>query len=133
MYYRLLFSLVFIGLLALGGCKQDADVVAPEVLFGKDWYNTRQQPDAAGFFTYKVQGTYTPQGGWGIDGFRLEADGTFVLHTQGPADGPLDVPGTWQQEGPGKYRISLSLSNGQPPYLLTIELIDDTTLRARQN
>ena len=123
--------LAFLFVLALNGCKQDADVVAPEVLFGKDWYNTRQQPDAAGFFTYKVEGTYMPQGGWGIDGFRLEKDGAFVLHTQGPADGPLDITGSWQAEGSGCYRISLS--NGQPSYLLTIELIDDTTLRARQD
>ncbi|AHJ98868.1 hypothetical protein Hsw_3273 [Hymenobacter swuensis DY53] len=131
MRYFLSSLLTFLFLLTLNGCKQDADVVAPEALFGKDWYNTRQQPDGAGFFIYKVQGTYTPQGGWGIDGFRLEKDGAFVLHTQGPADGPLDITGSWKPEGASNYRISLT--NGQPSYLLTIELVNDTTLRARQN
>jgi hypothetical protein len=131
MRYSLSVLLAFLFVLTFAGCKQDADVVAPEVLLGKDWYNTRQQPDAAGFFIYKVQGSYLPQGGWGIDGFRMEADGTFVLHTQGPADGPLDIPGSWQAEGPGSYRINLS--GGQPSYLFTIELLDDTTLRGRRN
>ncbi|WBO83251.1 MULTISPECIES: hypothetical protein [Hymenobacter] len=128
---RLLFApLVLLLLLVLGGCQDRADAGVPAGIAGKDWFYAHL-PEEKGLLTYKLAGTFEPKGGMGIDGFRLETDGSFVRHTQGPDDAALDVPGTWKSEGPGKYRISLR--NGQPAFLLTLELLDAETLRAREN
>lgn len=131
MHRFLLVPLVLLMLLALGSCQENTDSGVPAVVAGKDWYYTHQADGKDGLLMYKPLGTFTPVGGMGIDGFRLDPDGTFVLHTQGPADEVLDVPGTWRTEGTDTYRISLR--NGQPSYLLTIKLIDDNTLRAHRD
>lgn len=125
---------LFLGLLAasmLGGCRTDVTSSAPSSIFGKDWYYTHQQPESKeGFLTYQTQSTAKIVPGMGIDGFRLNPGGGFVFHTQGPADEVLDVPGTWKAEQDGTYRITLQ--NEEPPYQLTLEVIDDNTLRARK-
>ncbi|RSK51413.1 hypothetical protein [Hymenobacter rigui] len=125
---------LFAGLLAtlsVGGCQTEKSTSAPSVIFGKDWYYTHQQPEPKeGFLTYRLKGTADIVPGMGIDGFRLDQGGKFVLHTQGPADEVLDVPGTWQAEEGGSYRITLQ--NEEPPYQLTIQVQNDTTLLARK-
>jgi hypothetical protein len=61
----------------------------------KSWYCTHQQPEPKqGFLTSRLNGTAELVPGMGVDGFRPEPDGKFVLHMQGPADELLDVPGT---------------------------------------
>lgn len=126
----LLAPLVLLLLLALGSCQDRADAGVPAGIVGKDWFYAHL-PEEKGLLTYKLPGTFEPKAGMGIDGFRLEPDGTFVRHTQGPDDAALDIPGTWKAEGAGKYRISLR--NDQPAYVLTLELLDAETLRVREN
>lgn len=116
---------------ALSGCQAEKNTSAPSVIFGKDWYYTHQQPEPKeGFLTYRLKGTAEIVPGMGIDGFRLNPGGGFILHTQGPADEVLDVPGTWQAEEGGTYRITLQ--NEEPPYRFTIQVLNDTTLLARK-
>lgn len=127
------FSLVAVLLAAaaLSSCQPEKSSSAPSVIFGKDWYYTHQQPEPKdGFLTYRLQGTAKLVPGMGIDGFRLNPGGGFILHTQGPADEVLDVPGTWQAEEDGTYRITLQ--SEEPPYRLSIEVQNDTTLLARK-
>lgn len=124
-----LFSFLIVALLSFTGCRKDDGPTPAEVLFAKDWYYTGQQ-DVLGFLIYKPEGEFQPQGGWGIDGFRFEADGRFVLHTTGPADGPLDVPGTWQLVGKNTYFIDLS--GDYSSYKLVIVSAEASTLRVRR-
>ena len=116
---------------AVSGCQSETNTASPKAIYGKDWYYTHHKPESKeGYFTYKPQGTFEMVAGMGIDGFRFNPGGGFVFHTQGPADEVLDVPGTWQAEATGTYRITLK--NGEPPYRLTIEVLDDNTLRAHK-
>lgn len=126
--HYLAFLLVFV--LALSSCKKDNDSLAPDALFGKNWYNTRQQ-DASGAYVYQPEGTFQPMG-WGIDGFRFEKDGRFVLYTQGPADEPLSVSGTWTSEDDSTFNIQPD-NKQYSTFSILIYSVQENSLKARRN
>jgi len=118
----------FLTFILFVSCKKDKDLFAQNDLLGVDWYDTRQS-NALGFKTYQVSSV--PFFGRGIDGFRLEPDGTFIEHNQGPTDAPLDIPGTWTTVDGQTYHITLH--NPQfAPYTLLIGTITNTSLTARR-
>lgn len=129
MRYSYLLTLV-LSLTLLGSCKKDADLFVPNDLFARDWYDTRQS-SALGFKTYQVSSV--PFFGWGIDGFRFESDGTFIQHSQGPNDGPLDILGTWTTVDGQTYRITVNFPQTAPyTYELLIGTVTSTSLTARR-
>jgi len=99
--YPLLF-LAFMALLA-SSCEHDSVQLVSADLFDKDWYYNRQ-PESSGFRTYVLN----PVPNRGIDGFRLETGGVFILHTNAPNDVALDIPGTWTTTDGEKFHVKLS-------------------------
>lgn len=125
---HLLAPLLFV-LLFLGSCKKDSDVTAPDALFGKSWYNTRQQ-DVSGAYVYQPEGSFEPIG-WGIDGFRFEKDGRFLQYTQGPADELLTITGTWTTEDDSTFRIQPDDSR-YSAFSILIYSVQANSLKARR-
>lgn len=120
----------FLTLVLLSSCKKDSDLFIPNDLLGVDWYDIRQ-PNASGFQTYQVSST--PFFGWGIDGFRFESDGTFIQHSQGPNDGPVDIPGTWTTTDGQTYHITTYFPQAAPyTYDMVIGTVTNNTLTARR-
>lgn len=128
MRFSHLLAFFFLAILSFGSCKKDSDATAPEALFGKAWHNTGQQ-DASGAYLYQPEGTF-PAPGW-RDGLRFDSDGKFVLYTQGPADGPLDVPGVWTTEDGQTFHIK---PNREDPagYNILIYSVQANSLKARR-
>lgn len=129
MRYRTFFQLLLVLFcLQLGGCTTDKDVVSPDGLFGRDWYNSFET-DNLGNYTYRPFNARPL--GWGRDGFRMEADGRFIRYTQGPADEPLNLEGTWTKEDEQRYRIEFKHEPLQN-YTLYIRSVENGILKARR-
>jgi hypothetical protein len=123
-------AFLLLTVLVLSNCKKDSDALLPDALFSKNWYNTRQQ-DASGAYVYQPEGTFEPMG-WGIDGFRFEKDGRFVLYTQGPADELLAVAGTWTVEGDNTFNIQPDDSQ-YSAFSILVYSVQANSLKARRN
>ena len=113
-------------LLSLAGC-QKSDPKPPAVL-DQDWYSTFQ-PGSAG---YTVYSTTHQNLGWQYDGFRLNADGTYLEYGLGPADEPEERPGTWREEGSQTFRITFN-NPDRAGYLLRIIDAQAGQLQARRD
>ncbi|UOG74014.1 hypothetical protein MTX78_18050 [Hymenobacter tibetensis] len=127
----LLFSLA----LATSSCeKDDAGIADPKQeatststeLYGKDWFDSRQ-PDSSGFKLYQSPGQTLP---FGNNGFRFEANGTFVRYTIAPNDGIMKIPATWTTANGQLFHIKPN--NAQlSEYDLRIEALQPSTLKAQ--
>ena len=95
-----------LALIAFSGCRKSEE---PNPVQDKDWFSTFQ-PGAEG---YTIYSTTNQSKGWQYAGFRLNTDGTYREYGTGPADGPEEWPGTWQQEGTLTYRITFQDSTRQ--------------------
>ncbi len=113
-------------LLALAGCQKSAP--EPAAIFNQDWYSTFQ-PGANGATIYS---TTRQNLGWRYDGFRLNADGTYLEYGLGPADGAEERPGTWRDEGSQTYRITFQ-NPDRPGYVLRISNAQSKQLQARRD
>lgn len=112
--------------LLASSCEKDSTQPVSADLFTKDWYYNRQ-PESAGFRTYILN----PVPNRGIDGFRLEPGGGFVLHTNAPNDVALDIPGTWTTTDGERFHIT----PGNPLYEefdLLINSVTTTSLQAQK-
>ncbi len=123
---RLLLYASAAALLTLASC-QESDP-KPAVLLNQDWYSTFQ-PGSNGFTIYS---TTRQNLGWRYDGFRLNADGTYLEYGLGPADGAEERPGTWRDEGSQTYRINFD-NPDRPGYLLRISKAQEDQLQARRD
>ncbi len=109
------------------GC-QKSDEPTPDTLLGKNWYNTTQAGDDG----HTIFSTTNPNLAWTYDGFRLDADGSFVEYGLDAAFNPETRPGSWKQEGSLKYRISFQ-NPARKGYLLRIAKPAANQLQARRD
>lgn len=114
-------------LLFTAGCKKSEDS-APDRFFGKTWYNTFQPGDDG----RTIFSTTNPNLGWRYDGFRLEADGSFLEYGLGPADGAEERAGTWKSEDSQNFRITFR-DPTREGYLLRIAKPTSNWLQARRD
>lgn len=114
-------------LLLPAGCKKSEDPT-PDHVFDKNWYNTYQAGDDG----HSIFSTTNPKQAWRHDGFRLNADGSFLEYGLDPVDNPETRPGTWQREGGQKYRITFR-NAARKGYLLLITKPATDQLQARRD
>lgn len=95
----------------------------PHELF-KHWIHSfEESSDKAD--VYRPDGFEFPPA-FGRTGLEIRADGVFILHAIGPADGTIAIPGHWTAKGPDKLRVVLK---DHPPFTLKILSVDDDVLR----
>ncbi|NVO86266.1 hypothetical protein [Hymenobacter terrestris] len=114
-------------LLLSAGCEKD-DEPMPDYVFGRAWYNTYQ----AGEDGATVFSPTNPNLAWRYDGFRLNADGSFLEYGLDALDKPEERPGTWQSEGSQTYRITFRTTT-RKGYLLRITKPAKDQLQARRD
>ncbi|HEX2035642.1 MAG TPA: hypothetical protein VHS99_15815 [Chloroflexota bacterium] len=103
--------------------------VAPPALLRR-WVHSREE-DAGGVEVYRPQGFPFPPS-FGRDGFELLADGTFILHDIGPADGVVEVRGRWELLP--RRRVAVAFPGGERPgFAFGIVAVDETVLRIRRS
>ena len=93
-------------------------------VLAKDWFNTLEPKDAAGFETYKRLGTF-PIGR--TTGFRLDADNRYTIHSFGPADEPVTIVGTWQLVADCPP-LAIQTTAGETTQRLQLRPLNDSTL-----
>ena len=102
-----------------------AGTLPPELF--KHWgHSYEESTDDAD--VYRPSGFAFPPA-FGRRGLEIRADGDFVLHAIGPADGTIAIPGHWIADGPD--RISVCLQD-RAPFTLTILSVDDDLLRIKR-
>jgi hypothetical protein len=102
-----------------------AGTLPPELF--KHWIHSfEESTDEAD--VYRPSGFEFPPA-FGRRGLEIRADGDFVLHAIGPADGTIEIPGHWVAEGSDQIRVCLQ---DRPPFTLTILSVDDEVLRIKR-
>ena len=118
-------ALMSFALLA-SSCEKEEVRITNTNLFGKDWFDARQ-PDSVGFKKYNSPGQIAP---FGNNGFRFEANGTFVRYTIAPADGIIQTPSTWTITNDVNFHIKPN-DTQFPEYDIVIDALTPTTLKAQ--
>ncbi|MET4106633.1 hypothetical protein [Hymenobacter sp. UYP22] len=109
-------------------CQKEDNPVSPDAVIGPRWHNTFR-PAQQGYSTYTP--TNLAEAGWHYEVIQLHPDHTFVESGLGPADGPVDYPGTWQQLSTTTYRIQF-LDPQRSGYVLRVKAVDADKMEARR-
>jgi hypothetical protein len=100
----------------------------PKAIFRR-WVHSFEE-DAGGVAVYRPADYDFPRArGRGAIEFR--PDGTFIDFMIGRGDAPLEVRGRWQEEGPGRARVTFD-GSARPARVLEIVHCDDKMLKVRQ-
>lgn len=106
--------------------EQEGAIATNTNLYGKDWFDARK-PDSLGFKLYQSPGQTLP---FGNNGFRFEANGTFVRYNIAPNDGIIKTPATWTTVDGQKFHIKPN--NAQlSEYDILIDALQPSTLKAQ--
>jgi hypothetical protein len=98
----------------------------PPELF-RHWIHSREEDqDDVRFF--RPEGFAFPPS-FGRDGIEMRPDGSFVQHDLGPADGTVQIPGRWTQQGPGL--VAVRFGGAREDYAFTVVDVDVELLRIR--
>jgi hypothetical protein len=102
-----------------------AGTLPPELF--KHWIHSfEESTDEAD--VYRPSGFAFPPA-FGRRGLEIRADGDFVLHAIGPADGTIEIPGHWTAEGSDQIGVCLQ---DRAPFTLTTLSVDDDVLRIKR-
>jgi hypothetical protein len=112
--------------LLASSCEKEEARITNTNLYGKDWFDARQ-PDSVGFKTYNSPGQIVP---FGNNGFRFEANGTFVRYTIAATDGIIRTHSTWTTTDDVKFHIKPD-NTQLPEYDILIDAIKPNTLKAQ--
>ena len=105
------------------GTRKPATELLPRVQF-RHWGHSREE-DTAEIEVYRPDGFDFPPS-FGRDGFEMLVDGQFIQDDIGPADGVVQVTGSWTATGP--QQIEVSFEQGERPgFSFQIVSVDDTS------
>lgn len=105
--------------------RRTADHLPPELF--RHWIHSPEE-DQSDVRFFRAEGFAFPPSR-GRDGMEMEADGSFVQHDLGPADVPVQTPGRWTQQGPG--RLAVRFGGKREGYAFTVVGVDAELLRLR--
>ena len=98
----------------------------PPGLF-RHWIHSREENQGDVQFFRPPGFPFPPS--FGRDGFTMRPDGEVVQDDVGAADGIVQVPGRWAQQGPGQ--VAFRFDGARPDYAFAVFGIDDDLLRIR--
>ena len=93
------------------------------------WIHSREEDQGDVRFFRTESFAFPPS--FGRDGIEMRPDGSFVQDDVGPADGIVQTPGRWTQQGPGT--IAVRFDGAREDYAFTIVSVDAELLRMRLN
>jgi hypothetical protein len=105
----------------------DAGGQLPPELF-KHWIHSFEE-STGDVDVYRPRGFEFPPA-FGRRGLEISANGDFVLHAIGPADGTIAIPGHWIAEDFDHIGVCLQ---DRAPFTLTIVSVDDDVLRLERS
>jgi hypothetical protein len=119
--------IVFFLVLTAQTCKTSETAIAQQVF--KHWVHSFEE-DTAGIQTYRPAAYNFPLAR-GREGFEVKANGIFVLHRIGPADGIEKAEGSWSLQEENTIRVSFKNAD-IAPYTLHIFQVNDTLLTLKK-
>jgi hypothetical protein len=91
------------------------------------WIHSREE-DQDDLQVFRTEAFSFPPS-FGRDGMELRPDGTFIQDDVGPADGIVQTPGRWTQQGPG--RIAVRFDGAREDYAFTVVSVSAELLQIR--